>query len=373
MEETLKKISDKLPICDNSKCVADDDSDVLQCDRCQRNVHYRCSMLPAYQIQLFLQKTTRKNKFVCINCVQVDERILELVPIKQRSQPSLKREQELESLRREVDACNGLLKQYEKDKTLADAMNEEFLKLKISLKNDPGLHTLEFMEQKFEDKLVTIKEDIEMNLGRIVKEELKSISERSYAAVTELNTGTKRNQPKSIKEAIKEAWREEEAEENDKVRRSRNIIVHGVSEQDKTKDAAWAEDLVKDTHTLVNIKSISRLGKATDGKKRPMLVSLANENQKASFLGNLPALKGIGKYDGVSVTEDLTPGERKQLRELSVEAKARNTKEDPDVGIWRVRGNSKNGFYLKKLPSKLNKTDHTSKKVTFAAHVQTRQ
>ena len=28
---------------------------------------------------------------------------------------------------------------------------------------------------------------------------------------------------------------------------------------------------------------------------------------------------------------------------------------------------------MTKLPSKLNKTDHTSKKVTFAAHVQTRQ
>ena len=39
-----------------------------------------------------------------------------------------------------------------------------------------------------------------------------------------------------------------------------------------------------------------------------------------------------------------------------------------------MESNSKNGFYLKKIPSKFNKTDQANKKVTFAAHkMQTHQ
>ena len=303
-------------------------------------------MLPTYQIQVFLNQRTRNYKYACQNCVTVESKLLDLVPVKERSQPSLKREQEVEQLRRELDACNGLLKQNEADKKLIDSKNKELTQLKKLLDNNPGLHTLEYVEERFEEKLETFKETIE----KLIKNECKSISDKSYSSVAKSGIN---NDPapdsRSIKEAIKDAWREEEAEENDKLKRMQNIIVHGVSEQGGSQDKDWAADLVKDTRVRVTIKKVIRLGKPTDNSKRPLLISLQNEDEKLKLLGNLTCLKGIEKYAGVSITEDLTPEERKNLKELSQEAKQRNLQDNSSTEIWRVRGNSKNGFYLKKL------------------------
>ena len=51
---------------------------------CQRLVHYKCTHLPLYQLQLFL--TTGYRKFVCINCVNIPKYLEELVPAQSPSQ-----------------------------------------------------------------------------------------------------------------------------------------------------------------------------------------------------------------------------------------------------------------------------------------------
>ena len=148
MKSSPSRNSKNLLICITSNCIKEEDIDILSCDRCQRNVHYRCSMLPAYQIQLFQMKT-RQHKFVCINCVNVDAKILELVPVKKRPQPSLKMEKEIKDLTRELDACKALLKQYDSNKALNDTSIEELNQLKKNLDSNPALYTLEYVEQKF--------------------------------------------------------------------------------------------------------------------------------------------------------------------------------------------------------------------------------
>ena len=70
----------------------------------------------------------------------------------------------------------------------------------------------------------------------------------------------------------------------------------------------------------------------------------------------------IRKYKAVSITEDLTPEERKNLKELSNQAKERNKNDSSDNEKWRVRGNSKNGFFLIKIKSKIQTKNTTSKK-----------
>lgn len=218
------------------------------------------------------------------------------------------------------------------------------MKLKSKLDNNPGLHTLEYVEQKFEEKLENLKDMIETT----IKKECKSISERSYANIAKTSTSNEAD-PKYIKEAIKDAWREEEAEENDKLKRAQNVIVHGVTEKGADEDKTWVSDLIKDIHVKVNTKRVIRLGKAADDKKRPLLISLKDENERSKFLGNLTGIKSIEKYKGISVTEDLTPEERKHLKDLSLEAKQRNLLQKSSTEVWRVRGSSKNGFYLKKI------------------------
>ena len=91
---------------------------------------------------------------------------------------------------------------------------------------NPALHTLEYIEQKIEAKMEKIKENIE----ETIKSKLKIFTEKSYADATKTPDEPKQT---TFKEAIKEAWREEEAEENDKNKRSRNVIIHGIAEQEQ--------------------------------------------------------------------------------------------------------------------------------------------
>ena len=93
----------------------------------------------------------------------------------------------------------------------------------------------------------------------------------------------------------------------------------------------------------------SRIGVADNNKTRPLLVGLNDAEEKRKIIGNLSVLRGNQTYKSISVTEDLTPQERKQFRELSQEAKLRNSSLKEVDAVWRVRGNSKNGFFLKKV------------------------
>ena len=71
-----------------------------------------------------------------------------------------------------------------------------------------------------------------------------------------------------------------------------------------------------------------------------------------NFLRNLSVLKGNSLYKGVSVTEDLTQTERSVLKEWTEKAKDLNL--DDTDWLHRVRGDSKNGYYLKKFPRRPN-------------------
>ena len=372
--------SEDILICNQSQCTKDEDKDSLTCGKCKRSVHYRCTMLPAYQIQLILNKRG-PNKYVCQNCVDVPEDLLQLVPIKQRSHPSLKTEKEIERLRRDNDALNAIIQQnildLEKKNKMIEIKVNDLKQLKEKLDDSPGLHTLEYVEEKFERQLENFKETME----NLIKTECKSLTEKSYAdaARSGSNVESTTSDTVNIKEAIREAWREEDFAEQDRLRRAKNVIIHGLPEQPTKDDNAWAADLVNDTQAPVNIKRVIRLGKAADPKKHPLLISLKTEEERVKLLGNLSALKDLDRYKGISVTEDLTPEERKVHKELSIEANERNTVENLTNEIWRVRGSSKNGFYLKKvkLVSKKNSInndsnkinqDRQSKKVTFTAN-----
>ena len=47
--------------------------------------------------------------------------------------------------------------------------------------------------------------------------------------------------------------------------------------------------------------------------------------------------------------EDLTTDQRSNIKELSNEAKQLKVDDKSQKHVWRVRGSSKNGFFLKKI------------------------
>ena len=64
-------------VCTAELCFADDDKYKLECSKCNRYVHYDCTQLPLFQIQLFL--TTGYRKFICANCIVISEYLSKLV------------------------------------------------------------------------------------------------------------------------------------------------------------------------------------------------------------------------------------------------------------------------------------------------------
>ena len=84
-ETKIKKINTKTfeyHKCSPQKCIFEDErcKDVaLQCRKCHRHVHYQCSQLPAYQIQLCL--LFKERRYQCQNCIKVSAQILEELEI----------------------------------------------------------------------------------------------------------------------------------------------------------------------------------------------------------------------------------------------------------------------------------------------------
>ena len=106
---------------------------------------------------------------------------------------------------------------------------------------------------------------------------------------------------------------------------------------------------MKDLHVSVNIKKVSRIGIEREEKKRPILFEFQCEDDKDKLFSNLGALKDIEKYKNLSIMEDLTTDQRRAIKELSEEAKKKNSDNESEQHVWRVRGSSKNGFFIKKI------------------------
>ena len=239
-------------------------------------MHYRCTRLPAYQIQVFINK--RISKYECQNCVEVDQKLLDLVPPKERHHPSLKTEKEIEGLRLNIKCC-------EKQKTLQTTIKNkeaDLTEIKKKLQTNPGYHTLEYLEDKFEKKLESFRDQ----MTNAIKDSCSN-AVKSYAAVAKPDVvASAAETVNDLQKAIKSARGEQIAEEMNQKRRSRNLIIHGVGE-DVSDLKKWSTDLVDDLHVQVPIKWVSRIGTKTDGKTRPLLLGLSNEDEKEKILGNL--------------------------------------------------------------------------------------
>ena len=64
----------KAPVCTKECCVDDQDANKIQCQACNKHIHYRCTGLPVFQIHHFLH-TKNYRKFVCDSIKRLKKRI----------------------------------------------------------------------------------------------------------------------------------------------------------------------------------------------------------------------------------------------------------------------------------------------------------
>ena len=334
--------------CSSSGChIRDSEADdYVTCIDCKRNVHHKCSLLPAYFIQNIKTRSSDV-KFICQSCTDVPKDLVEQIS-------SLK---ETEALKRDIKNCENIIhsnreKEVMLEKKLKEK-HEELKDLKKKLKAEPGLHTIEYLEQKFERKVEEFGKDIKTS----IIEELK-IFDKSYAEATKNKSPSTQIE---LKDIIKSAKEEQMIEDHQKKIRVKNLIIHGCQEEEGIEsDRDLIENIIKDLKVKVNVKYITRLGKNQTGH-RPIKVVLENENDKAKIMGNLSTLKDYPAYRKVSIMDDYTPTERQQIKIWSEKAKHKNEEEpEKEKFIWKVRGSPKNVLYLKKFQKK-NQTTQQKK------------
>ena len=106
-----------------SCCLDDEDQYKLECVECKRLVHYMCTDLPLYQLQLLLTKNYRK--FVCVNCVEVPDYLTKITPnlqipasairseLESQIETSIKNKEEITKFWDEIDEHANTIKSYE--------------------------------------------------------------------------------------------------------------------------------------------------------------------------------------------------------------------------------------------------------------------
>ena len=128
-------------ICSDAACIEDQDKNSLKCV-CERLVHYRCTKLPAYQIQVINKK--RNYSFHCQNCMEVPESLLELVPARKARSQQLQASKSTRTQNDEYEKTIKTLKGNEQHLlSVIEKQQAELSDLKKKLKKDPAYHTLE--------------------------------------------------------------------------------------------------------------------------------------------------------------------------------------------------------------------------------------
>lgn len=323
-------------VCTESCCSVGDNERKIKCTKCKRFVHFACTNLPMYQLQLFFTKNYRG--FTCVNCVKVTEELEELFKDQQKTM--------IDTFRREIDACeNIIIVQKENESKLINGIK----KLKENQKKDT--QEKEILVDLIEKKFNHLEEKLSHKLEESVKKATANkTTGESFASVVKENK--KELIVPDFGKIIRDEKLKEIEEEHQHDLRQSNIMIFGKKEENEVQDDQFVENLIKDVGIDSSVKFMTRIGEP--GKKiRPIKVVLESSHDRYLLMKGLVNLKGKLSYEGISITEDFTIFERSIIKEWANKAKERNEREPKDSKfVWRVRGTPSKSLYLKKTEKK---------------------
>ncbi len=136
---------------------------------------------------------------------------------------------------------------------------------------------------------------------------------------------------------------------SDRERRNKNIVLHNVPENDDPdKDVDTVENILgeilyetPDIQRDLRTKKarVYRLGAREAGKARTIKCHLNSKKDREQILVHSRILLGSENFRNVIVQADLTPMQRRHIKELVMEKKRRNccAKENNEEPDWIVR------------------------------------
>ena len=129
--------------------------------------------------------------------------------------------------------------------------------------------------------------------------------------------------------------------------RARNVIIHGLQEDEIT-DEDKIREVFAATNTQQSPMHMYRLGPRKPERNRPLLLCMKSAQEKEIFMSKLWMLKNFKRNVNLSVTNDYTLDERKIIRNCVEEAKKRNMKGVKGF-LWKVRGTPREGMRIVKI------------------------
>ena len=402
MGEEVRPINVKLKPekCNQSKCIDDKDDNRLECHSCKRKVHYLCTCLPPYQLQLHRYSTQAKvfSSYICINCVEIpdflqnsnsyyqkrfkekyDEEVAKSVTLKQTITKLTEKIQSLEDELRKTKnppLCKKelhilLQKSAQKKRRLNSASldNDQILAIedtaettKKSTSNDEpsaSPSNTEMLMKHIDNTVEKRFKGVEEILMKVINEKCSKKSS-SYAAVTtEIPTNVSPTSQTEQHEVVPRLRLSKSlAEDVNKKERANNVIIHGKEEQEVEADFCYVQNLTKAvTGKFVTPVSVERIGRLVDTKKRPMRFNEVRD--KEILMRNLRNLKDQPGYQGISVRDDYTDTERETIKQYVTEAKQRTATElEHSRFVWKVFGSPRNDTLVikrmqKRIPNSL--------------------
>ena len=143
--------------------------------------------------------------------------------------------------------------------------------------------------------------------------------------------------------------------------RELNVIIHGVEEDAGTQTGPVVKELF-DTLEVKHHQATQpdRLGGKSLDKIRPIRITMDSLERKRELMAKLWKLKnGPIKFQKISVTEDYTQEERKEIKRWVDEAKERTKKDDGYV--WKIRGSPRSKLCFVKMRVWQNTTNEQTK------------
>ncbi|KAH3814499.1 hypothetical protein DPMN_143000 [Dreissena polymorpha] len=207
--------------------------------------------------------------------------------------------------------------------------------------------------KKMETRIVKLEEEM---LKKVDYEQITKIVETVISANPQpiAQEGASKLEIELVDKKISEIRKsvEDQAYEiRDSTNRERNIIIHGLKENDE-KDPTTRK--INDTKMIDNLmdflgiehegyESVIRLGKKSElsEKPRPTRVIFRNTENKKTMLKNLHKLKNMdctNVLSKIGVTHDMTKAEREQNKELIELAKEKSSNDNSGKFHFLVRG-----------------------------------
>ena len=327
--------------CSAITCTENGSDKMLKCSKCNQYIHYQCTRLPTYQLSLFLTKNYRN--FQCEKCVVVPKSLQE-----SHKETNFERFRTNEKILKEtIKRLQAEMEEQEEKFNQAGNPDydyntnlERFIKNKLDLFKDSLLKEINDSNKQLKETLHTAVEKT-----KTYAETARSTNQEDAAIKVPKTTDDFRN-------IMREAREEENAELQEQNRRNKNVIIHGVIEENEgayESDEQFMADLYYTLDLIQDPKSYNRIGKDRN-RRRPIKLVFKNDIDKSSFMTSLYKLKNNTRFYGISITDDYTKKERETIKDFVNQAKTRNMQEDENSEfIWKARGNPKNGMFLKKV------------------------